>query len=76
MQASDRPLSVNEAVAFTGNRKSYLYKLMHLGKIAYFRPTEGKAVFLEADLRAFMLRGRRSADFELADKADAILAGR
>lgn len=75
MQATGKPLSVDEAVAFTGYRKSYLYKLMHLGKIPYYRPSAGRAVFLEEDLRAFMLRGRHSADYELSAKADSILCG-
>ena len=69
-----KPLTLDEAVEFTGFKKSYLYKLMHLGRIPYYRPTEGRAFFLESELRAFMFRGKRSADYELAEAADAALA--
>lgn len=73
---SEKPLSVDEAAEFTGYRKSYIYKLMHLGEIPYYRPRGGKAIFLEEELRAFMLRGKRTAGYELAASADAMLCER
>lgn len=71
-----KPLTIDDAIAFTGYRRSYLYKLMSQGRIPYYRPTNGKAFFLQEDLEAFLLRGRRAADYELAAQADATLAGK
>ena len=68
-----KALGVNEAAAFLGYKRSYIYKMMHLGRIPYYRPNAGKAFFVQAELETFMLRGRRSADYELAARADALL---
>ena len=72
--SGEKPWTMQEAVDFTGYAKSYLYKLMCQGRVPYYRPTGGRAVFNPDEIRAFMSRGRRSADYELADRADAILA--
>lgn len=39
---SKTPLSVEQAATFTGYSKAYLYKLIHLGKIPYYKPSNGK----------------------------------
>jgi excisionase family DNA binding protein len=67
------PLTIPEAAAFTGLKASYLYKLACLGKVPYYKPRGGRLYFTRADLEAFTLRGRRSADYELDGHADAFL---
>ena len=68
-----KPVTIDEASVYTGLAKSYLYKLTSLGKIPYYRPNGGRIFFKPADLENFVFRGRRSADYEVADHADAIL---
>jgi excisionase family DNA binding protein len=70
-----RILDVDQAAAYTGFKRSYIYKLCHLGRIPYYRPTGGKVYFVEDELEAFLLRGRRAADYELAETADRVLLG-
>lgn len=60
----EKYLSVEDVVAITGYKKSYLYKMMHQHDIAYYRPNNGKAVFIEADVKAFMARGRITPNYE------------
>ena len=69
-----KPYQIEAASEYTGLKVSYLHKLCHLGKIPHYRPNGGRVYFLEEDLEAFLLRGRRAADYELGDRADAILA--
>ena len=69
------PLSIQEAANYTGFKVSYLYKLCHLGKIPYYRPTGGKVYFEKKELEAFIFRGRKTPDYEIKDHAEAILAG-
>lgn len=68
-----RPLGVAEAAAFTGYSVKYVYKLIHLGMIPYFKPTGGKVWFKREDLETFMFRERRAADYELRAEANRIL---
>ncbi len=70
---AEKPWTVDEAAAFMGYAKSYLYKLMSQGRVPYYRPTAGRAVFQPDEVRAFMSRGRRSAGYELSERADAML---
>ena len=70
------PLDVVKAAAYLGFTKAYLYKLVHMGKIACFKPTGGKRFFKKSDLEAFIFRGRKSADYELAEQAGNILNSR
>ena len=72
---SQKPMSVSAAAEFLGFSKPYLYKLIHLGRIACYKPEGGKVVFKQEDLEAFIFRGRKAADYELADCADALLSG-
>jgi excisionase family DNA binding protein len=68
-----RPLGINEAAEFTGLSKAYLYKLTHLGKIPYYKPTGGKVYFKIDDLEKFVFSGRQSTEAELREQAEAIL---
>lgn len=75
MQFSDKPLTVEQAADFTGYSKAYLYKLTHQKKIPCYKPEGGKVLFSVDDLRAFCFRNRQQAEYELQDRAEAILTG-
>lgn len=72
---TDKPLNVEQAAEYTGFSKAYIYKLCHLNKLPHFKPEGGKILFSLDDLKSFCFRNRQSADYELQDKADAILNG-
>jgi len=71
-----KPLSLKEAAAYLGLKPKYCYKLVFLGKLTYYKPTGGKLYFLQEDLDSYIRRNRRAADYELRDRADAILNAR
>jgi len=71
-----RIMPIGSAANFLGFSKSYVYKMVHLKKIPYFKPTNGRFFFKQSDLEAFLLRGRQSADYELEVKADGVLNAR
>jgi len=72
-QFTDKPLTVEQAAEFTGFSQAYIYKLCHLGKLAYHKPVGGKLLFSVEDLRSFCFRNRSAADYELQERAEAIL---
>jgi excisionase family DNA binding protein len=57
-------LSVAEAAEFLGLKKNYVYKLVHMKKIAYYKPLGGRVFFRPAELEAFLFRNRQGADYE------------
>jgi excisionase family DNA binding protein len=57
-------LTVEEAAAFLGLKKNYLYKLVHLRKIPCYKPMGGRVFFRPAELEAFLFRNRQGADYE------------
>ena len=71
--SEQRPLSVDEAATYLGYRKSYLYRLVGLRKIAYSKPLNGRVLFLKTDLDDFIMAGRRPAASELSEQADRIV---
>ena len=62
-------LGVAEAAAYLHIKPAYLYQLTSKRNIAYSKPTGGRVLFLREDLDAFVRRGRRAPDHELAEKA-------
>ena len=64
---------VDRAATYLSFTKTYLYKLVYMKRIAYFKPTGGKLYFRKEDLDAFIFRGRRAADYELVDQAEDLL---
>ena len=72
---NQKPLSVKEAMEFTGYSRSYIYKLIHLRKIPCHKPTNGKVFFKQSELENFIFSGKQSADYEMSRAADAILNG-
>lgn len=74
-QEFSKPLTVTEAAAYTGYSKAYLFKLVHLKKIPFYKPEGGRILFSLEDLQAFCFRNRQAAGYELQEQAEAILAG-
>ena len=71
-----KPLSVTEASEYCGLSKTYLYKLIHLGKISHYKPMGGKVFFRKNELDDFIFRNRVSADYELKEQAEQLLANK
>ena len=70
-----KPLGVTEAAEFLWLSKNYLYKLIHLRRIPYYKPTGGRVFFRREELEEFIYRGKVSADYELQGNADHLLNG-
>jgi len=71
----ERPIRVNAVMDLTGFSRSYLYKLVHWGKLPCHKPTNGRLFFYESEVLDFLARGKHAADYEVRDKADSILNG-
>ncbi|MDR0447267.1 MAG: helix-turn-helix domain-containing protein [Treponema sp.] len=69
----ERPLNLQEASRYLGFRPAYIYNLIHYGKLPAYKPSGKHLRFKLSDLEAFVYRNRRSADYELAEKADTVL---
>jgi excisionase family DNA binding protein len=70
-----KPLNLKEAAAFLGLKPSYIYNLVHFGKLTAYKPGGKILFFKQSDLERFVYRNRQAADFELAKRANEILAG-
>jgi excisionase family DNA binding protein len=64
MEHIQKPFTVDDAVAFTGLSKNYLYKLVYLKKIPFYKPLNGKIYFKQEELESFIFRNRQAADYE------------
>jgi excisionase family DNA binding protein len=69
----DKPLGIKDAMDLTGYSRSYLYKLIHFGKMPCHKPTNGRVFFKKSELLDFVYRGKKAADYEVSAAADAIL---
>jgi excisionase family DNA binding protein len=67
------PLTVEEAQAFAGLSRSYLYQLMYEHKIPYYKPSGNKICFKRSEPEAFPFRNGHATDREISDGADKIL---
>jgi excisionase family DNA binding protein len=73
-EVEKKPLSTAEAAQYLKISVRQLYRLVSMRKIPYYKP-EGKLMYFAVDdLNTFIYRNRQSADYELADKADAMIA--
>jgi excisionase family DNA binding protein len=72
---TDRILDNKQAAEYTGFSEARLARLRSEGRIPFYRPTGGEVRYLESELRAFLLRNRTAADYELAEAAEERLAG-
>jgi excisionase family DNA binding protein len=70
-----RPLNVKEAAEFLNLKPSYIYNLVHYGKLPVYKPGGKILLFKQSELEEYAFRNKQSAEFELAKKADRILNG-
>jgi excisionase family DNA binding protein len=75
IETLQKPLNVQEAAVFLGLKPSYVYNLVHYGKLTAYKPGRRTLRFKQSDLEAYIYRNRQAADFELADQADRLLTG-
>jgi excisionase family DNA binding protein len=66
---TQKALSVDEAAAFTGYSRNYLYKLIHQKRIPHFKPMGGRVFFRQEELEAFIFRNRQAAMYEVESHA-------
>jgi excisionase family DNA binding protein len=57
-------LSIEEAAEFLGLKKNYLYRLVYLKKIPYYKPTGGKLFFKKTELEEFIFRNHQCPSYE------------
>jgi excisionase family DNA binding protein len=53
MNETQKPFSVQQAAEFLNLKPSYIYNLVHFGKLAAYKPTDKKLLFKVSDLEAF-----------------------
>lgn len=63
-------LDINDAVLFTGYRKSTLYKKCHTGELAYYKPSGKKIFFKKKDLEDFIFQYRIKSNQEIRDEVN------
>ena len=73
--ATKEVLTFDEAAAFTGLSKSYLYKLTSGQKIPHYKPAGKILYFYRAELQAWLLQNRVSTTDEITGKAQAYCMG-
>lgn len=73
---SQKPMNVTKTAEFLGFSKNYIYKLVYLGKIPYYKPEGGKIFFKQEELEDFIFRNRVSADYELKEKGEQLIANK
>lgn len=64
-------LTTEEAAAYMGMRKSYLYKLTMNKKIPHYKPMGKVVYFQRKELEEWLLSNRVSTDEELSEKAQS-----
>lgn len=71
----EKPLTVEEAAAFTGYSVNYIYNLINQKKIPFYKPRNGRVFFKPRDLHNFIYRDKSNADYEVKQQAEKILTG-
>lgn len=69
-------LSVNEAAAFLGFSKLYLYQLVHRKEVPHYKPNGGRILFDISELDAWVRGGKVLSRDELAQRAESVLNSR
>ena len=73
-QKTKEPLiRLDRVIEITGFSRSYIYKMTHLKQMPHYKQTNGRLYFYESEILDFLSRNRQSADYEIAEQADAIL---
>jgi excisionase family DNA binding protein len=70
-------LTIKEAAAYIGVSVGGMHQYIYNKKIPCYKPTgsRGNTYFKKSELDGFMLQNKRCADYEVSEKADAILNG-
>jgi excisionase family DNA binding protein len=70
-------LTIKDAAAYIGVSVGGMHQYIFNKKIPCYKPTgpKGNVYFKKTELDDFMLRNKRYADYEVSEKADAILNG-
>jgi excisionase family DNA binding protein len=66
-------LDIKEAAEYTGFSVPGLYDLTYKKKVPFYKPSGKKIYFKRSELDIFIFRNKCSADYELSERADAIL---
>jgi excisionase family DNA binding protein len=74
-EKTEKPLDIQGAAEFLGYSKGYIYQLVNEKRLPHHKPFGGKLYFFASELSETIARAKRSAGYEIADKADAILNG-
>ncbi|MDR2095488.1 MAG: helix-turn-helix domain-containing protein [Treponema sp.] len=72
-ETAQKPLNVKEAAEFLGLKPSYVYNLVHFGRLTAYKPGGKILFFKREDLERYAFRNRKAADYELAERADRAL---
>ncbi|MDR1201980.1 MAG: helix-turn-helix domain-containing protein [Tannerellaceae bacterium] len=64
---------IKDAMEFTGYSRAHLYRIIHLKKIPYYKPTGGKIFFRINELEEFISLGKIAAAHEALEKATKII---
>ncbi len=64
----------DEAAAYTGISKSYLYKLTSTGGIPCYKPSGKMLFFNRVELDQWLMKNRKATSEELETRANTILA--
>jgi predicted DNA-binding transcriptional regulator AlpA len=75
VKAREAPIRISAVMELTGFSRAYIYKLIHLHKLPCHKPTNGRLFFYESEILDFLYRGKKSADYELEEQAQAIMSG-
>jgi excisionase family DNA binding protein len=74
LAAQKETLTLEEASAYSGISKSYLYKLTSLGSIPHYKP-EGKMIYFDRDeLNAWLKRNPVKTTQQIAEEASAYVS--
>jgi excisionase family DNA binding protein len=73
-QNNDIPMSLNEAFVYLKISKAYLYKLVCLKQISYFKPNGKLLYFSKSDLNNWIFRNRNRSKAELEQEATEYLS--
>jgi excisionase family DNA binding protein len=70
-----KPIPMSKVLELTGYTRGYIYQLVHYNKIPCHKPTgkRGRIHFFETEILDFLYRGKQATDYEVSEKADAIL---
>jgi predicted DNA-binding transcriptional regulator AlpA len=71
----EKPLRMKEVMEYSGYSRAHIYRLIYTKDFPIHKPTGGRLFFFESEVRDFLLRGRQAANYEIVDRADAILNG-